>query len=121
MPDTMDATALRSVPGAQFRYEFEVDNRAGSWFHPHPHGRTGNRCMPAWRGCSWSVTIWKPPGLPGGAFDLPLVIQDRLIDDDNQFVHPTGGPTLSRRGAGGMGQGMGGGMMGRAWVWAAAA
>jgi FtsP/CotA-like multicopper oxidase with cupredoxin domain len=117
VPDTMDGHPRFAIgPGAQFRYEFVVDNRAGSyWFHPHPHGRTGKQVYAGMAGLFLvSDDEEAALGLPGGAFDLPLVIQDRLIDDDNQFVYPPGGADATadpRRG--GMGQGMGGGMMGR--------
>lgn len=57
-------------------------------------------------------------GLPSGAQDLPLVIQDRRLDADNQFVYLDGavgaGETAGSpgRGRGMMGEGMMGGRMG---------
>ncbi|MEO7243746.1 MAG: multicopper oxidase domain-containing protein [Rubrivivax sp.] len=45
---------------------------------------------------------------------MPLVIQDRNFDSDNQFVYPGGGSeSAAVQGGGMMGGGMGGGMMGR--------
>ena len=43
VPAIMDGHPRYVVPqGQSFLYEFEVNNRAGTyWYHPHPHGRTG--------------------------------------------------------------------------------
>jgi FtsP/CotA-like multicopper oxidase with cupredoxin domain len=117
VPDTMDGHPRFAIgPGGRYRYEFAVDNRAGSyWFHPHPHGRTGKQVYAGLAGLFLvSDDEEAALSLPGGAFDLPLVIQDRLIDADNQFVYPPGGDDAAvEPQRGGMGRGMGGGMMGR--------
>ena len=113
VPDTMDGHPRLAIgPGGRYRYEFAVDNRAGSyWFHPHPHGRTGKQVYAGLAGLFLvSDDEEAGLGLPGGAFDLPLVIQDRLIDADNQFVYPPGGDDAA---AGSQRGGMGRGMMGR--------
>ncbi|MGH9837326.1 MAG: multicopper oxidase domain-containing protein [Blastocatellia bacterium] len=41
----MDAhPSLLVAPGQTYVYEFEVTNRAGTyWFHPHPDGRTARQ------------------------------------------------------------------------------
>ena len=113
VPDTMDGHPRFAIdPGARFRYEFVVDNRAGSyWFHPHPHGRTGKQVYAGMAGLFLVADDEEAAlGLPSGEFELPLVIQDRLIDDDNQFVYPPGGDDPAAKSGRG---GMGGGMMGR--------
>ena len=80
------------APGERYVYEFTVDNRAGSyWFHPHPHGRTGKQVYAGLAGLFLvSDDEEAALGLPSGAQDLPLVIQDRNLDADNQFVYLDG-------------------------------
>lgn len=70
-------------------YEYEVMNRAGSyWFHPHPHGRTGPQVYNGLAGLLLvSDEEEQQLNLPQGAFDLPVVIQDRTFDADNQLVY----------------------------------
>lgn len=75
--------------GAEATYTFEVRNRPGAyWFHPHPHGRTAEQ---AYQGLAGLVIVTDSEeaalGLPTGAQDLPLVIQDRRFDADNQLVY----------------------------------
>jgi FtsP/CotA-like multicopper oxidase with cupredoxin domain len=56
VPAEMDGHP-RSViaPGENFVYEFEVINRAGTyWYHPHPHNRTGPQ---VYRGLAGLVLI----------------------------------------------------------------
>jgi FtsP/CotA-like multicopper oxidase with cupredoxin domain len=45
VPAKMDGHPMHVIPsGKTFTYEFEVLNRAGTyWYHPHPHGRTGHQ------------------------------------------------------------------------------
>jgi len=90
----MDAhPSLLVAPGQSAVYEFEVTNRAGTyWFHPHPDGRTGAQVYQGLAG-AFVVTDEEEQALnlPSGAFDLPLVLQDRVVDAANQFVYQTGG------------------------------
>jgi FtsP/CotA-like multicopper oxidase with cupredoxin domain len=76
-------------PGETYTYEFEVANRAGTyWYHPHPHGRTGPQ---VYNGLAGLLLIsddeGDAAGLPAGEYDVPLVIQDRTFDQDNQFIY----------------------------------
>ncbi|MEO6032861.1 MAG: multicopper oxidase domain-containing protein [Burkholderiaceae bacterium] len=116
VPDTMDGHPRFAIgPGARYRYEFTVDNRAGSyWFHPHPHGRTGKQVYLGMAGLFLvSDDEEAALGLPGGPQDLPLVIQDRSFDAENQFVYLGGADSATEpRQNGGMGRGMMGGHMG---------
>lgn len=122
VPEAMDGHPRYAVgPGERYVYDFVVDNRAGSyWFHPHPHGRTGKQVYAGLAGLFLvSDDEEAALGLPSGAQDLPLVIQDRNLDANNQFVYLDGaiggGDTAEpqRRGGGMMGGGMmGGGRMG---------
>lgn len=93
MPPAMDGHPADSVAsGGSYVYEFEVKNRAGTyWFHPHPHEDTAHQ---AYMGLAGLVLITDAEeaalALPTGAYDLPLVIQDRTFDADNQLVYLPG-------------------------------
>jgi FtsP/CotA-like multicopper oxidase with cupredoxin domain len=116
VPDDMDGHPRFAIaPGARYVYEFVVVNRAGSyWFHPHPHGRTGKQVYAGLAGLFLVSDAEEDAlGLPSGAQDLPLVIQDRNFDADNQFVYLDGTVgDLARRHRGMMGGQMMGGRMG---------
>ncbi len=88
VPAEMDGHPRDAVnDGATFVYEFPVINRAGTyWFHPHPHQRTGPQVYYGLAGLLIvSDEAEAALGLPSGEFDLPLVLQDRLFDDQNQL------------------------------------
>jgi FtsP/CotA-like multicopper oxidase with cupredoxin domain len=76
-------------PGETYTYAFEVHNRAGTyWYHPHPHGRTGPQVYYGLAGLLLvSDEEEAAAGLPSGEQDIPLVIQDRTFDADNQLVY----------------------------------
>lgn len=94
VPDTADGHPRHAIkPDQTYIYEFEVHNRASTyWFHPHPHGQTGRQVNQGLAGL-FLVTDEEEAaaGLPTPAYDLPLVIQDRVFDADNQFVYLAGG------------------------------
>ena len=75
--------------GETFTYEFEVLNRAGTyWYHPHPHGRTGHQVYGGLAGLFVvSDDEEEKLNLPDGALDIPLVIQDRAFNSDNQLIY----------------------------------
>jgi bilirubin oxidase len=75
--------------GAEYVYEFEVRNPAGTYmYHPHPHGRTG---LQVYAGLGGLLIVREPHetalGLPAGAHELNLVLQDRRIDGSNRLVY----------------------------------
>jgi hypothetical protein len=79
--------------GETYVYEYEVMNRAGTyWFHPHPHGKTGEQ---VYNGLAGMLLVSDDEednlNLPTGEFDRSVVIQDRSIDNDNQLVYLDGG------------------------------
>jgi FtsP/CotA-like multicopper oxidase with cupredoxin domain len=90
VPSRMDGHP-RDVIGQDdtYTYEYEVKNRAGTyWYHPHPHGRTGPQVNKGLAGLFLvSDDEEGAVGLPQGKFDVPLVIQDRTFDRNNQFVY----------------------------------
>lgn len=70
-------------------YDFTVADRAGTyWFHPHPHGRTGPQVYAGLAGLFIIKDVEEMAlALPSGKYDIPLIIQDRIIDSDNQLVY----------------------------------
>lgn len=93
VPAIMDGHPRHVIPeGESYLYEFEVKNRAGTyWYHPHPHGRTGPQVYGGLAGLFLiSDEEEKAAGLPTGEHDVPLVIQDRSFDNDNQLVYRSG-------------------------------
>jgi FtsP/CotA-like multicopper oxidase with cupredoxin domain len=97
LPEDMDGHPRFAIqPGQSYVYEFEVIDRAGSyWFHPHPHEQTG---VQVYNGLAGMFLVSDPEeaaaGLPSGACDIPLVIQDRAFDADNQFVYLGGAGSM---------------------------
>ena len=90
VPEDMDGHPRFAIePGREFVYEFEVLERAGTyWFHPHAHGTTGPQVYAGLAGLFIvSDAEEDATNLPSGEFDVPLVIQDRTFDGSNQFVY----------------------------------
>ncbi len=90
VPAEMDGHPRYAInQGETYEYEFEILNRAGTyWYHPHPHGITGPQVYAGMAGFFLvSDEEEQALGLPSGEYDVPLVIQDRLFDDDNQLVY----------------------------------
>ncbi len=75
--------------GETYTYEFEIVNRAGTyWYHPHPDKRTGPQ---VYYGLAGMIIVTDEEEqslhLPTGKFDIPVIIQDRIFDEDNQLVY----------------------------------
>ncbi len=94
VPFLMDGHPSLVIPsGADYVYEFEVRNRAGTyWYHPHPHMRTGHQ---VYHGLAGMFVVTddeeRALGLPSGEEELQLVLQDRRFDAQNQLVYLAGG------------------------------
>ena len=89
VPDSADGHPHQAVrPGERYTIEFTVRNPAGTYlYHPHPHRITGKQ---AYFGLAGLLIVREPAerdmGLPALEHELELVLQDRRIGDDNQFV-----------------------------------
>ncbi len=94
IPEEMDGHPRYAVaPGKSYDYDFQVINRAGMyWFHPHPHQLTGPQVYYGLAGL-FIVSDEEEAalGLPAGEYDLPMVIQDRIFDSQNQMVYGANG------------------------------
>ncbi len=91
VPARMDGTPHQKIqPGETWTVSFEVHQQAAPlWYHPHPHGTTGRHSYQGIAGFMWidddnSEALDLPKTY--GVDDIPLVIQDRLFDDDGAFV-----------------------------------
>jgi len=89
VPASMDGHPADAVaPGASYRYDYPVVQRAGmNWYHPHPHGRTGRQ---VWRGLAGAFIVEDPAaeqGLPSGDREIPLLLRDGLLDGSGQLEY----------------------------------
>ncbi len=79
-------------PGESYVYEFEIRNRAGLYFfHPHTHEATATQ---VYRGLAGGIIVNDAEedalGLPSGEYELPIVLQDRSFNDENQLIYDVG-------------------------------
>ncbi len=92
VPSKMDGNPMYAIShGETFVYEFEVLNRAGTyWYHAHTHSVTAKQ---VYSGLAGLIIVSdeeeKALGLPSGKYDVPIVIQDRNFDSRNQLVYIT--------------------------------
>ena len=89
VPQDQDGQPAEAVaPGAVYNYDFTVTNDPGTyWYHPHPHGRTGEQ---VYRGLAGMIVVADTDGnLPNGDNDLALVLQDRTIGSDGELRYAT--------------------------------
>ncbi len=92
VPEDCDGQPMQAInPGQTKVYDFQVIDRAGPyWFHPHPMGRTAEQVV---MGLAGLFTVWDAeeasivPGASTGANDVPIIIQDRMFDSNNQFLY----------------------------------
>ncbi|GBD91074.1 multicopper oxidase mco [bacterium BMS3Abin04] len=90
IPEEMDGHPRYAIDeDKEYIYEFKVMNRAGTyWFHPHPHGKTGPQVYGGLAGLFIvSDNEEDSLNLPKGKYDIPIVIQDRTFNSDNQLVY----------------------------------
>ncbi len=90
VPAKMDGNPMYAINhGETFVYEFEVLNRAGTyWYHAHTHSVTAKQ---VYSGLAGLIIVSDKEeqalDLPKGKYDIPLVIQDRKFDRQNQLVY----------------------------------
>jgi FtsP/CotA-like multicopper oxidase with cupredoxin domain len=90
LPADMDGHPQYQFPhGSSWTYDFPVLNRAGTyWYHSHADMRTG---FQAYRGLAGPLVVSDDEeqalGLPRGAFDVPLVLQDASFDAAGQLSY----------------------------------
>jgi FtsP/CotA-like multicopper oxidase with cupredoxin domain len=93
VPAEMDGHPLYAIgAGETLVYEFEVLNRASmNIYHPHPHEATAKQ---VYHGLAGALLVNDDEetalGLPSGDYEIPIVIQDRLFDAQNQLVYAQG-------------------------------
>jgi suppressor of ftsI len=90
VPADMDGNPIYAInKGETYVYEFEVVNRAGTyWYHAHTHSYTGKQVYNGLAGLMLvSDDEEQALKLPSGYYDVPLVIQDRTFDSENQLVY----------------------------------
>ncbi len=87
IPPEMDGHPMYAVDsGEEYVYEFQVINRPGTyWFHPHPDKITGPQVYQGLAGLF--IVEENENNLPTGKYDIPLIIQDRIFDGNNQLVY----------------------------------
>jgi len=90
VPALMDGHPLYAIDkGQTFVYEFEMLNRAGmNIYHPHPHNATASQ---VYHGLAGAILLndeeERRLELPGGEYEIPIVIQDKLFDAQNQLIY----------------------------------
>ena len=90
VPADMDGHPRLAIPsGEKYTYEFQVQDRAGTyWYHPHPHGRTGYQVYGGLAGLLLiNDDIERNLSLPVGDYEIPLAIQDRTFNSENQLIY----------------------------------
>ena len=90
VPASMDGHPRYAIDkGQSFVYEFEMLNRAGmNIYHPHPHNITASQ---VYQGLAGAILVSDAEErrleLPSGEYEVPIVIQDRRFDDNNQLTY----------------------------------
>ncbi len=90
LPARMDGGPHQPIaPGETWSPDWTIDQPAATlWYHPHPHGETARH---VYRGLAGLFLIDDPgerqDALPNryGIDDIPVIVQDKRLDDDNQL------------------------------------
>jgi spore coat protein A, manganese oxidase len=85
------------LPGTSKTYHYQNDQEAANlWYHDHALGITRLNVMAGLAGFYLLRDDFdtgdgsNPIGLPWGPYEIPLVIQDRLFDEDGKLAYPAG-------------------------------
>lgn len=90
VPAEVDGHPQYTIDSGQvFVYEFEMLNRASmNIYHPHPHNTTAEQ---VYHGLAGAILVndeeERRLELPGGEYEVPIVIQDKWFDDSNQLLY----------------------------------
>ena len=92
LPENMDGHP-RDVAdaGGSLQYSMPLVQRAGTyWYHPHPHGATARQVFMGLGGM-FIVNDDEESGLnlPGGEYEIPLIIQDKHFEGNTLEYSPT--------------------------------
>ena len=101
LPAVADGGPHQAIgPGETWRPGWQIDQPAATlWYHPHPHGETADH---VYRGIAGMFIVDDPRAdalpLPDtyGVDDIPLIIQDKRLNDDGsldlseRIISPTG-------------------------------
>ncbi|MBI4469373.1 MAG: multicopper oxidase domain-containing protein [Acidobacteria bacterium] len=80
-------------PSATYDYDFTVLNRAAAyWYHPHPHGQTAQQVYFGLAGFMLvedeeEQAFARALDLEPGTTDIPLLLQDRLFNNNGAVVY----------------------------------
>jgi FtsP/CotA-like multicopper oxidase with cupredoxin domain len=79
-------------PGGTYPYSFPVNQRAALyWYHPHPHMRTGEQVALGLAGAFVVNDAEEDAlGLPGGSYEVPLLIRDASLDPTGNLQYKPG-------------------------------
>jgi FtsP/CotA-like multicopper oxidase with cupredoxin domain len=89
-PEASDGHPRLAIgPGESYAYDFEVTEPAGLyWYHPHPHMRTA---LQTYMGMAGLIVVRDDQedalGLPTGAREIPLLLQDKRLDASGGLVY----------------------------------
>src|SRR5918993_110313 len=90
----MDGHPFQPVAtGATYRYAFPVRDRGGTyWYHPHPHGGTARQTYAGLAGFflvedNDQRRLDEALDLTLGETDIPLLIQDKVLDESGYFLY----------------------------------
>ena len=98
-PSNMDGHPHMAVPsGENIDYRYTVDQRAGTnWYHPHTDPLTGPQ---VYRGMAGLYIIHDEEErglpLPTGKYDVPLVLQDKRVSEQNELIYELNGQEIMR-------------------------
>jgi FtsP/CotA-like multicopper oxidase with cupredoxin domain len=90
LPAHMDGGPHQEIePGGDWAPQWTIDQPAATlWYHPHPHGRTGNH---VYRGIAGlfilddELSDALPLPSEYGVDDVPIIVQDRKFESNNRF------------------------------------
>lgn len=104
IPAAMDGHPNHMVmPKESFNFQFKVKQYAGTnWYHPHLHGLTGKQVTEGLAGMFIVESEEeKALNLPSGAYEIPLIIQDKRLDSNGNIKY---NPTMREVMSGYMGE-----------------